>query len=72
VENTLKNAGIDPRQVQRQATLLSDEDQARLAAKVRSTEQQIAGGELKDSQVSLIILAVTLFAFTAVLVLAFK
>ena len=72
VETTLKNAGIDVRQVQRQAALLSDEEQARLAAKVRDANRQIAGGELKDSQVTLIIMAIALFAFLAVLVLAFK
>lgn len=72
VRATLKDAGIDAAQVQRQALLLSDEEQSQLAARARAADAQISGGELKDSQVTLIILSVTLFAFLAVLVLAFK
>jgi len=72
VKNTLKNAGFDAEKIQRQAMLLSDQEQSRLAARVRAANQQISAGELKDQQITLIILAVTLFAFTAVLVLAFK
>ena len=72
VESTLRNVGLNVNQLRQSAALLSDEEQAQLASRVRSAQQEIAGGELKDSQITLIILAVAAFAFLAVLVLAFK
>jgi hypothetical protein len=71
VQAALSDVGINSGQVKLRASLLSDAEQARLAAKVRAADAQISGGELKDSQVTLIILAVTLFAVLAVLVVAF-
>jgi hypothetical protein len=72
VKDTLRNAGISTESVREKASLLSDDELSILAAKARSAERDVAGGELKDSQVSLIILAVAAFAFLTVLVLAFK
>jgi hypothetical protein len=72
VRDTLKNAGISTESVREKASLLSDDELSTLAAKARSAERDVAGGQLKDAQVTLIILAVAGFAFLAVLVLAFK
>ena len=72
VRDTLKHAGLDADKVGRQASLLSDDEQARLAARVRAADRKISGGELKDAQVTLIIMAVAAFCFLSVLVLAFK
>jgi hypothetical protein len=72
VQNVLKHAGIEANQIRQAASILSDEDQARLASKIRGVEADLAAGELKDSQVTLIIMAVTGFAVLTILILAFK
>lgn len=72
VRAALKTAGMDANHVRQAATLLDDREQAELAAKARAVESDIAGGELSDAQISLIILAVAGFCYMTVLVLAFK
>lgn len=72
VEATLQKAGINVSELRLTTSSLSDQEQAQLAARVRNAQSDLAAGELKDSQVTLIIMAVALFAFLAVLVLAFK
>lgn len=72
VRDALKGVGMDGDRIVRSAMLLTPEEQASLAQRARTAEEQISGGELKDTQVTLIILCITLFAFTSILVLAFK
>jgi hypothetical protein len=72
VQSVLKDAGFNADQVRRATAVMSDDEQARLSARIHAAESDIAGGELKDSQITLIILAITFFAFCAILILAFK
>lgn len=71
VRDTLNKAGINVENFQHQASLMSDQEQAQLASRVRAADQQISAGDLKDSQVTLIIMAVTLFAVLALFLTAF-
>ena len=70
VRDTLKSVGIDSLSVARSATLLSPEEQATLASRVRTMEQQIIGGQMNDGQVTLLILCGTAVVLTAIITLA--
>jgi hypothetical protein len=72
VRDTLRKAGMDSEGMARSAALLDTGEQAELASRIRAANDQMAGGELKDSQVTLIIMCVAAFAILTVFILAFK
>lgn len=72
VRDLLRDSGVDPVQLRSATTLLNDDDLAKLTGKVRSAQTDLSAGDLTSSQITLIILAVTLFAVLAVFILAFK
>jgi hypothetical protein len=61
----LKSAGVDPTRVERAASVLSDEDLARIAARSDKVQTGFAAGELDNQQLTYIIIALA----TAVLIL---
>ena len=70
VQTAFNRSGISVERLRQATLLLSAEDHAKLAARVRLAEQEVAGG-LTDSQITLVLIAGTLFIFMTVLVLAF-
>jgi len=72
VNAVLASSGFSSERLIAHVMTLSDADLARLAGKIRPVEADVRAGELKDAQVTLIIMAVAAFAFLSVLVLAFK
>jgi hypothetical protein len=72
VKKTLAASGVDAEHIRRSVALLDDKEQAAMAARAYSATQDIAGGDLTEGQVTLVILAAIGFAFLTVLVLAFK
>jgi len=72
VQKTLAVSGVSADHVRQSAALLDDKEQAAFAARAATASEQIAGGDLTEAQVSLVILGAILFAFMAVLILAFK
>lgn len=72
VVSTLQASGMAPDRIRASVSLLNERELADLAARVNSAEAQIVGGELTNAQVTLVILAITVFAYMALLILAFK
>lgn len=72
VQTTLRNAGVDVEQIRTATYLMGDEEKSKLAARVSAAQSAIVGGELSNSQVTLIILAIAGFCYLAVLILAFQ
>lgn len=72
VQKTLSVSGMSAEHVRRAAALLDDKEQASFAARTLSARDQIAGGDLTEAQVTLVILGAIGFAFMTVLILAFK
>lgn len=72
VQKTLAVSGVSAEHIRRSAALLDDKEQAAFAARAASARDQIAGGDLTEAQVTLVILGAIGFAFMTVLILAFK
>lgn len=72
VQKTLAASGMNAERIRQSASLLDDKEKAELAARASSAREQIAGGDLTEAQVTLVILAAIGFAFLTVLILAFK
>jgi hypothetical protein len=72
VQKTLAISGVSADHVRHSAALLDDKEQAAFAARAATANEQIAGGDLTESQVTLVILGAILFVFMSVLILAFK
>lgn len=72
VQKTLAASGMNAERIRQSASLLDDREQAELAARAFSASEQIAGGDLTEAQVTLVILAAVGFAYLTVLILAFK
>jgi ABC-type multidrug transport system fused ATPase/permease subunit len=62
---TLKNAKLDPAQVQKAVPFLSDEELANLAAKTDTLQKDFAAGALTNQQITYILIALA----TAVIIL---
>jgi hypothetical protein len=72
VRKTLAASGVNAERIRQSASLLNDKEQSELAARAFSASEQIAGGDLTEAQVTLVILAAVGFAFMTILILAFK
>jgi hypothetical protein len=72
VQKTLAASGVSAEHIRRSAALLDDKEQAAFAARAASAHEQLAGGDLTEAQVTLVILGAIGFAFMTVLILAFK
>ena len=57
VQKTLAASGMNAERIRQSASLLDDNEQAELAARASTASEQIAGGDLTEAQVTLVILA---------------